>query len=100
MHEWRIAGQGWKRTEELTPGMAVVAKDGRGMGIASVAETGRTKATYNLTIADFETYFVGEQRVLVHDCPGFSRKTQGEIRARNQEAGRGTEHCENCGQVV
>jgi RHS repeat-associated protein len=68
-HPWWIAGQGWKKTAELVAGMAVVTKDGRGMVIASVVETDRTDATYNLTVADFETYFVGEQRVLVHNCP-------------------------------
>lgn len=68
-HPWWIAGQGWKKTEELAAGMAVVTKDGRGMVVASVMETDRTDATYNLTVADFETYFVGEQRVLVHNCP-------------------------------
>ncbi|NWG71603.1 MAG: hypothetical protein HXY23_08365, partial [Parvularculaceae bacterium] len=68
-HPWWIAGQGWKKTAELVAGMAVVTKDGRGMAVASVFETDRTDATYNLTVADFETYFVGEQRVLVHNCP-------------------------------
>ena len=36
--------------------------------LASVGETNRTDLTYNLTIADFETYFVGKERVLVHNC--------------------------------
>ncbi len=67
-HPWWIAGQGWKETRELTTGMAVITKNGRGMVIASVEETSRTDATYNITVADFETYFVGEQRVLVHNC--------------------------------
>lgn len=67
-HPWWIAGQGWKTTEELTPGMAVVTRDGRGMIIASVTETNYSDATYNLTVADFETYFVGSQRILVHNC--------------------------------
>ena len=67
-HPWWIAGQGWKRTDELVAGMAVVTRDGRGMVLVSVAETDRIDATYNLTVADFETYFVGLQRVLVHNC--------------------------------
>lgn len=51
--------------------------------IASVTETDRTDATYNLTVAGFETYFVGEQRVLVHNCnirmkgEGAARRTTG-----------------------
>ena len=49
--------------------MAVVTRDGRGMTITSIKETLRVESTYNLTVADFETYFVGKQRVLVHNCP-------------------------------
>lgn len=68
-HPWWIAGQGWKKTAELAAGMAVVTKNGRGMVVASVTETDRTDATFNLTVADFETYFVGKNGVLVHNCP-------------------------------
>jgi len=68
-HPWWIAGQGWKKTEELAVGMAVVTRDGKGMIVSSVVESDRTDATYNLTVADFETYFVGEDSILVHNCP-------------------------------
>ncbi|MEM7281670.1 MAG: RHS repeat-associated core domain-containing protein [Pseudomonadota bacterium] len=69
-HPWWIAGRGWKETSELEVGMAVVTIDGQGMVVTSVVKAGHTDATYNITVADFETYFVGEQRVLVHNCPG------------------------------
>jgi len=72
-HPWWIAGQGWKTTEDISPGMAVTTRDGRGMVITAVKETARTDSTYNLTVADFETYFVGEQRVLVHNCGNFDK---------------------------
>ena len=48
--------------------MSVVTADGRGMVITSITKTKRTDATYNITVADFETYFVGKQQVLVHNC--------------------------------
>jgi hypothetical protein len=67
-HPWWIAGIGWKTTEELSPNMSVVTADGRGMVIASIIQTKRNDATYNITVADFETYFVGKQQVLVHNC--------------------------------
>ncbi len=87
-HPWWIAGQGWKKTEELIAGMAVVTRDGRGMILTSVVETGRIDKTYNLTVAEFETYFVGEQRVLVHnDCARDRRRVEGqrERRAERRE---------------
>ena len=67
-HPWWIAGQGWKTTNELVAGMRVTTADGRGMMIKSVVETTRSDTTYNLTVADFETYFVGQNKVLVHNC--------------------------------
>jgi hypothetical protein len=38
------------------------------MVITSITKTSLTDATYNITVADFETYFVGKQQVLVHNC--------------------------------
>ncbi len=38
------------------------------MIVSVVKETARRDATYNISVADFHTYFVGEQRVLVHNC--------------------------------
>ena len=87
-HPWWIAGQGWKKTEELVVGMAVVTRDGRGMILTSVVETTQVDKTYNLTVADFQTYFVGEQRVLVHnDCARDQRRVEGqrERRAERRE---------------
>ena len=46
------------------------------MVLASLVETDRIDATYNLTVADFETYFVGEQRVLVHNCKTYQTYTR------------------------
>jgi len=51
------------------------------MTVASVEETERTDSTYNLTVADFETYFVDEQRVLVHNCSAGGRSPEAQARA-------------------
>ncbi|MBL1429918.1 hypothetical protein JYT75_00465 [Oceanicaulis sp. AH-315-P02] len=63
--------------------MSVVTADSRGMVITSITKTNRLDATYNITVADFETYFVGKQKVLVHNCrikmkdKGSARRTDG-----------------------
>ena len=67
-HPWWIPAQGWVTTEGLAAGMDATTADGRTITITSVTETTRLDATYNITVADFETYFVGKQRVLVHNC--------------------------------
>ena len=86
-HPWWVAGQGWKKTEELVVGMAVTTRDGRGMVLASVLETDRIDATYNLTVADFETYFVGEQGVLVHNCD-IRRRPRSDLQANKANGDR------------
>ncbi|PWW01521.1 intein/RHS repeat-associated protein [Hoeflea marina] len=68
-HPWWIADLGWITTEELGDGMAATTRDGHGMLVVSVKKMYKTERTYNLTIADYETYFVGSRRVLVHNCP-------------------------------
>lgn len=80
-HLWWIAETGWIRTDELSGQDVVATIDGNRVRVKSVARTGRTEATYNLTVADFETYFVGDLRVLVHNCPA----------GIPHEAGRGTD---------
>ena len=73
---WIVAADGsgsWVVTEDLTAGMTVLSRADNGsdqyMTISSVAATSREDLTYNFTVADFNTYFVGENRVLVHNCP-------------------------------
>ena len=72
-HPWWIVDEigvgSWKDTAELSAGMIVTTVDNQTMVITKVLETNRIDATYNLTVADFETYFVGENKVLVHNCP-------------------------------
>jgi RHS repeat-associated protein len=67
-HPWWVVGQGWLRTDELISGMEVITRDGRLPDIKEVSYTSRIEPAFNLTVADFETYFVGENRVLVHNC--------------------------------
>ncbi|MDB2439304.1 polymorphic toxin-type HINT domain-containing protein [Hellea sp.] len=71
-HPWWViseAGVGsWKRTDELSAGMIATTAGYQTMTITSALKTERLDGTYNITVADFETYFVGENKVLVHNC--------------------------------
>ena len=67
-HPWWVPDFGWKETSELRAGMSVITQDGNSMVVDSVVQTDRIDAVYNLTVADFETYFVGKNRILVHNC--------------------------------
>jgi hypothetical protein len=64
-HPLWVAGVGWRMTKEL----------GDGAVLQSLAGTGRVKGvqpatdaeTYNLVVADFNTYFIGSSGILAHD---------------------------------
>jgi hypothetical protein len=64
-HPLWVAGVGWRMTKEL----------GDGAVLQSLAGTGRVKGvqsahdaeTYNLVVAEFNTYFIGSSGILAHD---------------------------------
>ncbi len=67
-HPWWIPDLGWVNTSELSLGMVAASREGEALIVNEVAETERFAATFNLTVADFETYFVGKLGILVHNC--------------------------------
>ncbi len=67
-HPWASTDGTWLRTDELKPGMQIQRAHGVPARVMSVVETGRTEQTYNLEVADFHTYFVGEAWVWVHNA--------------------------------
>lgn len=67
-HPWWVGGDHWVTTDDLEAGMVVENKKGQIYRIVSVLETSGREPTFNLTVADFETYYVGESRILVHNC--------------------------------
>ncbi|WP_246002748.1 polymorphic toxin-type HINT domain-containing protein [Allorhizocola rhizosphaerae] len=70
---WNATDQQWQRADALDPGDTLLAADG---GHPTVTELSRrskhTAAAYNLTVADFHTYYVmaGNTPVLVHNSGG------------------------------
>jgi hypothetical protein len=64
-HVFWVAGDGWRKASQLEGGMLLHTSGGP-VPIRSV-ETGDDAETYNLVVADFSTYFVGQQKILSHD---------------------------------
>lgn len=64
-HLFWVDPQGWKMARELQPGMQLHGVD-QDATVDSVQEA-KIQDVYNLVVADFGTYFVGQTRVLVHD---------------------------------
>ena len=66
-HPWWVDGHGWKRTDELSPKDILVTQTGEKVSILSVINTNVIEPTFNFEVADFNTYFVGESKVWVHN---------------------------------
>ena len=64
-HLFWVAGHGWAKAERLDSGVALHCL--RGSSPISCVETGLKVETYNLIVADYHTYFVGNERILSHD---------------------------------
>ena len=64
-HPFWVAGVGWRMAKELEEGAIL-------HGVTGSAQLGAVKSAeqaeaYNLVVAEFSTYFVGESGLLVHD---------------------------------
>lgn len=64
-HPFWVDGHGWKMAKELAVGDLLHSLSGA-VRIDKVEPAGEDKA-YNLVVDDFNTYFVGQQGLLVHD---------------------------------
>ncbi len=65
-HPFWVNSQDWLYARELSAGMRLHSIDGS-EEITAVEDAGLKEQAYNLIVADFHTYFVGDDRVLSHD---------------------------------
>jgi len=75
-HPYWVIGTGWVDSGLLKPGMRIEAFDRGALVVESLVAKNVNEVTYNFTVGDFHTYFVGGQRALVHNCScwkGFSK---------------------------
>ncbi|MDA1050734.1 MAG: polymorphic toxin-type HINT domain-containing protein [Planctomycetota bacterium] len=64
-HLFWVSGQGWEKARELESGQSLHAIEGAVPVMA--IESGTDAQTYNLVVADFNTYVVGTGKILSHD---------------------------------
>jgi hypothetical protein len=64
-HPFWVSGIGWQMAKELQAGQWLHTTSGPAQ-IESVEQTGEAEC-FNMIVADFNTYFVGDAQVLVHD---------------------------------
>ena len=78
-HRFWINGEGWVEAAELRIGDELITMDGERARVVEVRERNAAATTYNLEVDDFDTYFVGQTGVWVHNggpamCPATSTK--------------------------
>lgn len=64
-HLFWVAGEGWVKASDLKSGMQLYSRKGA-MMVSAVSRT-EPERTYNLIVADFNTYFCGYGKILSHD---------------------------------
>jgi hypothetical protein len=64
-HPFWISGEGWVKARDLRPGMELRTVDGT--ACVRRVEDGQQVQSFNLIVADFHSYFVGEAKILSHD---------------------------------
>jgi len=67
-HPWRTLAGRWTQTVALMPRDQVIRAQGPPARVISVRRTARFESTYNLDVAEFHTYFVGRDRLWVHNA--------------------------------
>ncbi|MDH0864173.1 polymorphic toxin-type HINT domain-containing protein [Mitsuaria sp. GD03876] len=66
-HPYWVEGAGWVESLHLKRGMKIATFENAAARVLGIEDLGRAELTYNLTVADFHTYFAGESRTLVHN---------------------------------
>jgi len=56
-----VQSRGWVAARELQPGDELRSHDGRWLPVEGVRNTGREEVVYNCRVAEYHTYFVGDQ---------------------------------------
>ena len=65
-HPYWVEGE-WIESAKLQQGMVLTDEAGKKVEVLALQKLGKTQDTYNIEVADFHTYFVGESKVLVHN---------------------------------
>jgi hypothetical protein len=60
-HPFYVWGKGWMAARELTPGDRLRSDVGRMVAVEEVFDTGVEEPVYNCAVADYHTYFVGDE---------------------------------------
>lgn len=72
-HPFWVVGRGWVEVEDLQVGDILRTYEGQELRLVAVERQERTLRVFNFEVRGLHTYFVGNARVLVHNCAQFVR---------------------------
>ena len=75
-HPFYVQGSGWVNTTELHFGDLLIDDQENPLTVISVENQHQKDTAYNFTVADYHTYYVTQQHVLVHNCGGGAKKVE------------------------
>ncbi len=67
-HPYWVKGKGWVDSAKLVAGMQIESFENGELEVVSLTALEQVEDTYNFTVADFNTFFAGESKALVHNC--------------------------------
>jgi Pretoxin HINT domain len=100
-HPFWLKGKGWTETDLLKSGDLIEAKDGKWLTVEAVQPTQEKATGYNLEVETDHTYFVGNQKIWVHNnCDPWVRNpssVQDRLALEAAQRGEGTKIIDNLG---
>ena len=66
-HPFWVDGRGWTPASDLSTGDVLELAEGEGSSVTSLRSVGDRETVFNLNVHGTHTYFVGSQRILVHN---------------------------------
>ena len=91
-HPFYVIGRGWVAAGDLVEGDEIYLLDGTTAYVtdSKLERLAEPKKVYNLEVADFNTYFVGNEAVLVHNtCSEHSKKLRDNLASDCRPVGQG-----------
>jgi RHS repeat-associated protein len=86
-HPYWVIGRGWVESLKLERGMKLATFNGKPATVVNISDLNRRALTYNLTVADFHTYFAGEGWALVHNTCACGLVATGAAAAEREATG-------------
>jgi hypothetical protein len=74
-HPFRVENRGWVQARDLQPGDRLISLNGGTERVTQNTTTNAVALVYNFEVVNAHTYFVGEQRILVHNACAWAKRS-------------------------